>query len=214
MNIVFLGSGGGGNLKFIHGYFEGATSIKVSGVITDRVCGASKYANQHNIKSAILTFDRNEESDMELINIIEAINADIIVTNIHKILSKRIINAFGSKLINLHYSYLPAFQGTIGMAPVDEAMNRNNAFIGTTTHFLTEKVDDGNVITQGIFSRYGVSNAYQKTFECGALTLLSSIYSFLEEEMVGYRDFDTIRVSPSSDSIDKERCISILKGLQ
>ena len=75
---------------------------------------------------------------------------DLIVTNIHKLLSKRLLETFGNIFINLHCSYLPAYKGLIGMRPIDLAVKLNASFIGTTCHFLEKEVDSGKIITQGI----------------------------------------------------------------
>ena len=75
---------------------------------------------------------------------------DLIVTNIHKLLSERLLETFGNIFINLHYSYLSAYKGLIGMRPIDLAVKLNASFIGTTCHFLEEEVDSGKIITQGI----------------------------------------------------------------
>lgn len=212
MNILFLGSGGGGNLKFIDKYFSDSNLVNVLGVLTDRKCGALSYAQSSGLYSNILTFKRTETGNEELINEIQGLNPDVIITNVHKILSKEVVKRFESKLINLHYSYLPAFQGAIGMKTVDLAIENNNSFIGTTSHYVSEKVDAGKIITQGVFCRHTCKNIYQKTFECGALTLLSALF-YLLKDTVDHRIFEKINISPSSDVIDFRRTKLIFSKL-
>lgn len=123
--IIFLGSGGGGNLKFIHEYSKiHSDFFKVVSVITDRKCGAIDYALLKGIPCEVMSFKREDKEDKLLINLIKKFEPDYIITNVHKILSERIVSEFSGKLLNLHYSYLPAFGGVIGMTPVEQAIKK------------------------------------------------------------------------------------------
>jgi len=211
--IVFLGSGGGGNLKFINEYTKIIPEVNVCGVLSDRECGAINYAKKENIFSEVLSFERNKRGNKELIQALEKLNPDLIITNVHKILSESVVSEFSGKLINLHYSYLPAYGGKIGMKPVDLAIQRNNSFIGTTSHYVTREVDAGRIISQGIFDRYKVKDIYQKTFVTGALTLLSAIYHLKHDEPAS-RIFEDSIISPSSKKIDEKLVKKIFAQLK
>ena len=211
--IVFLGSGGGGNLKFIYNYFLNDQSVKIVGVITDRQCGAGEFAEINKIPLSQLSFKRSKEENQKLIEILNKYNPEIIVTNIHKILSKEIVEAFNGKLINLHYSYLPAFKGLIGMAPVNEALELNNSFIGTTCHYVNTDVDAGKVICQGIFNRRKSKDIYQTTFENGALTLLNGIYLLLYDSYQFELKFYEHIISPANNKIDLSKCAKVFNEL-
>mgnify|MGYP000748938325 CR=1 FL=1 len=213
VKIVFLGSGGGGNLKFIHTYFK-TKNIEVVGVITDRKCGALTFGVEKGIFSKEFSFNKSEKSDNEIIQEITRLNPDIVITNIHKILSESFVKSFSDKLINLHYSYLPAFKGVIGMTPVDMAIKSNNSFVGTTCHYVNVEVDSGKTICQGFFNRRGVDNVYQSTFECGALTLLNGIYVHLDNASLVEIKINDYLISPSVEGIDEELCTKIFKQLK
>ena len=213
--IVFLGSGGGGNLKYIHRYSLHVKFFEIVGVFADRKCGAYDYGKSIEIHSEILSFERSSFEDDILLERIEGLRPDIIVTNVHKILSSSIVSAFSGKLINLHYSYLPAFGGLIGMKPVDQALERNNKFIGSTVHFVNEKVDDGKTIAQGIVAVENASSTYQNTFECGALALLAGIYRLCHEnEEMRAVHIKNCWINPFSSHIKLEVIHSILEKLK
>jgi phosphoribosylglycinamide formyltransferase-1 len=213
--IVFLASGGGGNMKFIHQYYQSQKNAEVVGVIADRNCGATEYAAQHGVINNVFSFNRSDKDDTSVFNAINELKPDYIVTNIHKILSGKLVQEFSGSLLNLHYSYLPAFSGLIGMDPVNQAIEKNNSFIGTTCHWVNEEVDAGNTISQGIFSRYDTDNLYQSVFECGALTLLNSIELLISAEPKNsVRMFGTFSVSPAMDSVDYDLARFIFKKLK
>jgi len=213
--IIFLGSGGGGNLKFIHQYsiiYPNLLSVVM--VITDRKCGASNYADEMTIPYKIHSFKRVKEQDNLLIQIIDKCNPDLIVTNVHKILSKNIVNTFYNKLINLHYSYLPAFGGLIGMAPVDKSLERNNLLIGCTLHFVDEGVDTGETIAQGVVVKNESLNIYQSVFECGVFTLLSGILKLFNQDDVNFTFVNHYLITPYSSIIDNNLCKKIIINLK
>jgi phosphoribosylglycinamide formyltransferase-1 len=213
--ILFLASGGGGNMKFVHRYFQSNSDVEIVAVIADRECGATSYAEAEGISAHIHSFSRTEDEDLKLKRIIDSHSSDIIITNVNKILSPSIVTHGEGKLINLHYSYLPAFSGLTGMAPVDQAIQRNNSFIGTTCHWVTEQVDAGATISQGIFSRLNSSNVYQSVFECGALTLLNGIELLRKpESRQSELAFGSFSISPASELIDYDLTRFIFEGLK
>jgi len=177
--IVFLVSGGGGNLKFLYMLLQKYDfPFKIISVIGDRQCGAINFAVSNKIDNEILSFNR--ENDDNLLERLKILKPDFIITNVHKILSKSITNLFKEKLINLHYSLLPAFGGFIGVKSVDEALRHNVKFIGTTVHIVNEKVDNGKILGQSIFEvnkNDKIQNIYNLIFRCGALTLWNFLAS-------------------------------------
>lgn len=214
MNVIFLASGGGGNFKFLYNYFKNSNKVFFTGLIADRPCGAYDYAISNNIPAKILSFKRDKLSDQVLAKEIKSFQADVIITNVHKILSKRIVHEFTGQLINLHYSILPAFKGLIGMAPVDEAIQLNNVFLGATCHYVNEQVDDGKSIVQSIFCRLLIEDSYQTTFEAGALALLSALLILNEVPEIPISSFNQITTSPSANTIDFEKCKIIFSWLK
>ena len=62
-----------------------------------------------------------------------------------KILSKKFINAFKFKIINIHPSLLPKYKGTNTHSKV---IKNKDKFTGSTVHYVTEKLDSGKIIMQ------------------------------------------------------------------
>lgn len=175
--IVFLVSGNGGNLKFIYNSIKlFSYPFEIVAVIADRFCGAYTYAKENNIKTFLVNYSK--ENDTELQNILQHINCDIVITNIHKILTKNILECTNAKFINLHYSLLPAFTGYIGMKTVDLAKQQNCQFIGATTHIVSEKLDGGKILSQGLFAvdwTCDIGLIYDKVFKLGCYILLNTL---------------------------------------
>jgi len=152
MNILFLCSGGGGNLRFIHhllllGALPGITSISV---IADRPCQAVDWAKAHGLQANIIPVSRGNQAD--LLAACKSHPSSIVITNIHKVLDAEVVNAYRRRIINLHYSLLPAFAGTIGMRSLASALSYGSKIVGATAHHVTDELDAGPPIAQVAFA--------------------------------------------------------------
>ena len=149
--LVFLVSGGGGTLKFVHFAIEKLQlPIQIVGIIADRETTLEKFASENNIYYNQIKYKRLVP--IELQSELNQLQPDVIITNIHKIIDTDTLNSFPSKFINLHYSLLPSFAGYIGMETVEKAKEQNVGFIGGTCHEVNEIVDAGKIIHQGSFA--------------------------------------------------------------
>lgn len=178
MNIVFLCSGGGGNLRFIHAADRESdlADFRITGVFGDRPGPALDFAARHDIANGCARFDGSD--DEEICDSIQECVPDVIVTNIHRILSPRIVETYRGRLLNLHYSLLPLFGGLVGMEPVRQAVDSGCRFIGTTVHHVVEAVDAGPIVSQTVVPVVGgepFDALAEKVFRSGCMNLLNGI---------------------------------------
>lgn len=177
--IVFLCSGGGANMRFIHQAIaaDWLENTSITAVITDRLCGASHYATRHGIAQHGLDFQADGHAELE--SLLDRINPDVVISNIHRILCPGIVQKFMGRIINLHYSLLPAFAGSIGTTPVKQAIAQGAKFTGVTVHTVTEAVDAGPPLVQAAIPLHagecfndGLMDA---VFRAGCLALLTAL---------------------------------------
>ncbi|MFM1800344.1 MAG: hypothetical protein RLZZ117_2622 [Cyanobacteriota bacterium] len=70
----------------------------------------------------------------------------VVLAKYMQVLSPAFLNRFaGDQVINIHHSFLPAFQGA---QPYQRAWERGVKLIGATAHFVTEELDGGPIIQQ------------------------------------------------------------------
>ena len=147
--IIFLASGNGGSLKSVYYAIQRFNwELVVDLVIADRECGALEFARSTGIRAATCSYQSGDDS--ELYQLLCDEGADLIVTNIHKIITSRILHLYPEKFVNLHYSLLPAFGGLIGMQTLDEAAKLKVRWVGATAHTVDALVDHGRVLGQCI----------------------------------------------------------------
>lgn len=147
MNLLFMSSGNGSNLKLFKRMLDVDSSLKIKliGLISDRECGAIEFARKNGIETWIV----NDFKEKKLAALLSAINFDICFTGIFQIIPKAILDMHASRLRNIHYSLLPKYSGTIGMNATKMAILNGDPKVGATSHLLIEKVDKGPIINQG-----------------------------------------------------------------
>jgi len=197
MKICFLASGGGGNFKFFHL----AKKLQIINnfdlfIIADRKCDSTRYAKEHNIYYKIIHYKQKE--NQHLLNELDSIDPDIIITNWHKIIDKEVVSKYYGKLINLHYSLLPAFGGLMGIEPIEAAYQQRCQFIGSTCHYVDEGIDSGSIISQTIVkTNIPIEEAISEVFQKGCLILLNSILIVSNVNIIDRSENTKYEFSPS-----------------
>ena len=71
----------------------------------------------------------------------------VVLARYHQILTGKFVKEFENRVINIHHSFLPAFAGK---NPYLQAYRKGVKIIGATSHYVTEKLDEGPIIEQDI----------------------------------------------------------------
>lgn len=150
-SIVVLISGSGSNLQaLLDGCAAGFIPGKITGVISNKANAFGlKRAEAAGISTAVLShkgFDSREDYDQALIAAIEQFKPDLIVlAGFMRILTAEFVQHFSGKLLNIHPSLLPKYQG---LATHQRAIDAGDTEHGCSVHFVTEQLDGGPVILQ------------------------------------------------------------------
>lgn len=197
MRVLFLASGNGGTMKFLHHAIKVLKlDAQIVGVISDRECGCVEYAINNGIPTNVFTHWKDETK--EIIKEIAKYNPDIVVTNIYKILSSDIFLCGNATFINLHYSLLPAFGGVIGFKTLELAQIANTQIIGATCHYVTEDLDGGRVISQAAIPVNWNEDYYvigNKVFRIACESILNGIL-IVSGMIVGESESNGVLYSP------------------
>jgi formyltetrahydrofolate deformylase len=95
-----------------------------------------------------VTKDTKEVAEQKQLEILEIYQIDFIVlARYMQIIPEKIIAKYPNKIINIHHSFLPAF---VGAKPYHSAFKRGVKIIGATSHYVTEELDAGPIIDQGV----------------------------------------------------------------
>ncbi|RTY87155.1 formyltetrahydrofolate deformylase [Flavobacterium sp. RSP15] len=94
------------------------------------------------------TTDTKAEGEQKQLDLLKQYTIDFIVlARYMQIITPKLIAQYPNQIINIHHSFLPAFPGA---KPYHSAFKRGVKIIGTTSHYVTEELDEGPIIEQDI----------------------------------------------------------------
>jgi len=169
MRAVILISGNGSNLQSL---LDNARKInlEICSVISNKENAFGlKRAERANITTHFVDpnlYKSREGFDKKLITIIDDLDISLIIlAGYMRILSSDFIHHFSGKILNIHPSLLPKFQG---LYTHRKAIDAKEKYHGATVHFVTEELDGGPIISQEIVEVDSIDTEYslaQKVLE-------------------------------------------------
>ena len=152
LKIAILGSTKGTSVqKLLDNYKDLNLDIEV--VISNK---KDSQLLERSLKNCINTiylnskkYKNEEEYDTALINILKMFDVDLILlVGYMKILTKKFIDEYRGKIINVHPSLLPLYEGLMDMEVHESVAQNREELSGCSFHYVTEEVDRGEIILQ------------------------------------------------------------------
>jgi phosphoribosylglycinamide formyltransferase-1 len=150
-NLVVLISGNGSNLQAIIDQVKAGTlEARICAVISNRNDAfgleRARTANIPAITIDHAEFESRESFDEALMQKIDEHRPDLVVlAGFMRILTDKFVNHYLGKLINIHPSLLPKYQGLDTHRRVLDAGDSEH---GASVHYVTPELDSGPVILQ------------------------------------------------------------------
>jgi len=110
----------------------------------------------------------------------------VVLARYMQILSPRMLEAYAMRIINIHHSFLPAFQGG---RPYHQAFARGVKRIGATAHYATVELDEGPIIEQDVVRvshRDGPDDLVRKGRDVERTVLSRAVASHLDGRILVY----------------------------
>ena len=142
---VFI-SGSGTNLKnLIKFSFKKESPITIKVVISNKSKAKGIFfAKKYKIKVKIFKF--NHKDDKKILQFLKKKQIKLIcLAGFMKILTKKFIQKFEGKILNIHPSLLPKYKG---LNTHERVINSKEKFSGCTVHLVNSKLDGGKIIIQ------------------------------------------------------------------
>jgi len=141
-------SGRGTNLKSLIDFSKKKNSpIKIVLIIcNNNNAKGINYAKKNKINFLIVNYkNKNKAENKILINLKKNKINLICLAGFMKILSKKIINIYKDRILNIHPSLLPKYKG---LNTHKRVLKNKEKFTGCTVHLVSSKLDSGKIILQ------------------------------------------------------------------
>ena len=160
---VFI-SGRGTNLKSLINFSKRKSSpIKIVLIITNNKNAKGIYfAKKNKIKSLFINYKNKNNAESKILINLKSHNINFIcLAGFMKILSKKIINIYKNRILNIHPSLLPKYKG---LNTHKRVIKNKEKFTGCTVHLVNSKLDSGKIILQKrvLISKNETENSLKK----------------------------------------------------
>jgi formyltetrahydrofolate deformylase len=109
--------------------------------------GHRELVQQHRIPFYYLAATKQDTKEPELLDIVTQDSDFLVLARYMLLLSADFLKKYGKDIINIHHGFLPSFKGA---KPYRQALASGVKIIGATSHFVTEKLDEGPIISQAV----------------------------------------------------------------
>ncbi|GAA4427863.1 phosphoribosylglycinamide formyltransferase [Acidovorax lacteus] len=156
-NIVILISGGGSNMAAIVRTAEREDwarrlGARVAAVVSNKAdAGGLAFAREHGIATEVLdhkAYPSREAFDEALAAVIDRHAPTLVVlAGFMRILTPGFVQRYAGRLLNIHPSLLPAFNG---LHTHQRAIEAGCRYAGATVHQVTAELDVGPILDQAV----------------------------------------------------------------
>jgi len=110
----------------------------------------------------------------------------VVLARYMQVLGSAVVDAWRSRVINIHHSFLPAFAGG---RPYHQAYARGVKVVGATAHYVTEQLDEGPIIEQDVIRvshRDSVEDMVRKGRDLERVVLARAVRLHLRHRVLVY----------------------------
>lgn len=161
------------------------------GLIVSNHPEAQRHADFHGISFQMIPVSKENkvQAENQQLALLQNHGIELIVlARYMQVLSPDFVRQYPYRIINIHHSFLPAF---VGAKPHQQAFERGVKIIGATAHYVTETIDDGPIIEQGVIRithRDAPKDLVQKGRDLEQVVLSRAVRWHIENRILLYRN--------------------------
>jgi len=134
-----------------------------------------------------ITPETKKQQEAKELELLRAHRVDLVVLARYlQVFTPEFVAHYPQRMINIHDSFLPAF---VGARPYHQAYERGVKLIGATSHYVTDKLDDGPIIEQDVARvshRDTVQDMIRKGRDLERVVLARAVRLHLEHRVLAY----------------------------
>ena len=135
--------------NILYQWKTGSLSCEIPIIVSNNL-DMKEIVKPYDIKYSLLRVNKNNKLKQEkkLYELILKNKIDLVVlARYMQVLSPDLCKLLEGKIINIHHSFLPSFKGA---RPYNQAYLRGVKIIGATAHYVTNQLDEGQIIEQDV----------------------------------------------------------------
>jgi len=133
--------------------------------------------------------DTKPQQEVQVQAVLDETGCELLVlARYMQVLSHEMCARWARKAINIHHSLLPGFKGA---KPYHQAYNKGVKLVGATAHYVSDHLDEGPIITQGMGTvnhTYYPADLARKGMDVESLTLARAIQYHVEKRIFLFND--------------------------
>ena len=182
---VFI-SGRGTNLRSLINFSKRKNSpIKIVLVVSNNKNAKGLYfAKKNKIKFLIINYKNKIKAEGKILINLKKYKVNLIcLAGFMKILSKKIINIYKNKILNIHPSLLPKYKG---LNTHKRVIENKEKYSGCTVHLVNSKLDSGKIVLQKKIKVFKNDNEYslaKRVLKIENLTYPRAIRKFIKTNL-------------------------------
>lgn len=172
----------------LHRWREGELAVDIPVLISnhpDHADAAEWFGVEHHHLPIVDGDKASQEAQVRAV--LRAHDVDLVVlARYMQILSPEMCDEWAGRIINIHHSFLPSFQGA---RPYHQAHDRGVKLIGVTAHYATAVLDDGPIIEQDVIRvshRDDVDDLRRKGRDLEVAVLARAVLAHIDDRTLVY----------------------------
>jgi len=125
---------------------EGELNVDIPLVISN-FAGHRELVRQYKVPFYFIPATKTKRKEAELLRRLLGSTDFLVLARYMLLFSRKFLNAYRKDIINIHHGFLPSFKGADSYR---QALESGVKVIGATSHFVTEKLDEGPIISQEV----------------------------------------------------------------
>jgi formyltetrahydrofolate deformylase len=172
----------------LHRWREGELAVDIPVLVsnhTDHADAAEWFGVEHHHLPIVDGDKASQETAVR--QVLRGHDVDLVVlARYMQILSPAFCDEWAGRVINIHHSFLPSFQGA---RPYHQAHERGVKLIGVTAHYATAVLDDGPIIDQDVIRvshRDDVEDLRRKGRDLEVAVLARAVLAHIDDRTLIY----------------------------
>ena len=148
INVAVFISGRGTNLKSILNLSKNKNSNYIVKLVicNNKNAKGLKIAEKNRIRFLVVNYQNKKKAENNILLKLKKNNIDLIcLAGFMRILSKKFVDDYKNRILNIHPSLLPKYKG---LNTHKKVILNKEKFTGCTVHVVNSKLDSGKIILQ------------------------------------------------------------------